>query len=371
MQVFASLFSFPHMLLFFLCWIVSSLFKPLLVVSLIGVLTSSPTAAIKKGRMLFSAIQYLLFCKEKKWKKPEADPDSFFKHASDGKQQKIERKTIIFLRHGESTWNDTFNKGDRPVVSFILNFLPNLLKAIFMEWLFFVTGMSNESWFYDSALSEKGIKQALGVQEFLKTNPEFMTPKEQKLLRLLVGDKSVPAQLVSSNLRRAISTMLIGFSDRLQKEYASDNVLLLAELQEISFNPDALSITAAREKVIPPWTDPKSIRQFYDKDRVDPRMNSGNKRVDGKGLERLQAFCKTVFEDIDKDNIIAAGHSLWFKAFFQTYLPYGTDHVAKKKKLVNGAMCGFTLERILVDEANKQWAYRIDPTSLVVLHGGF
>ncbi|GKZ01083.1 hypothetical protein MPSEU_001059900 [Mayamaea pseudoterrestris] len=371
MYFFNSLFCFPHMIFFFLSWIASSLFKPLLVVSLIGVLTSSPSSALKKGQMLVSTIQYLLFCKEKKWKKPKEDPDSFFETVPTGKQPKIQRKTIIFVRHGESTWNDTFNKGDRPVVSFILNFIPNLVKAIFMEWFFFVTGESNESWFYDSALSEKGIKQALGIQGFLKTNPKFATPKEQKMLRLLVGDKSVPAQLVSSNLRRAISTMLIGFSDRLQHNYSRDNVLLLAELQEISFNPDALSITAPREQVIPPWTDPKSIHPFYEKGRVDPGMNTGNKRVDGNGLERLQAFCKTAFDDIGKDNIIAAGHSLWFKAFFQTYLPHTTDHVAKKKKLVNGGMCGFTLERILVDEATKQWAYRIDPTSLVVFHGGF
>jgi hypothetical protein len=50
------------------------------------------------------------------------------------------------------------------------------------------------------------------VQQFLRTNISSATPKEQKLLRLLVGDKSVPAQLVSSNLRRAVSTMLIDFS---------------------------------------------------------------------------------------------------------------------------------------------------------------
>jgi broad specificity phosphatase PhoE len=369
MSILGSLFSLPNMFLFYLFWIVSSISRPLLLVSLVCVLVSSPSAAVRKAQLFVSAIQYLLLCNDKKWKKPKEDPDSYFTTGS--ANGKIERKTVIFLRHGESSWNDTFNKGDRSAVNFLVYFIPNLIKAIFMEWYFWVTGQANESWFYDSALSEKGIKQSLTVQQFLQTNVDFATPKEQKMLRLLVGDKSVPAQLVSSNLRRAITTMLIGFTDRLEKKHDNDNILILPELQEISFNPDALSITNPRDKVLPAWTDPKSIHAYYEQNRVDTRMNTGNKPINGNGLMRLQSFCKTIFEDIDKEHVIAAGHSLWFKAFFQTFLPHSSDHISKKKKLVNGAMCGFTLERILVDEKTKQWAYRIDPNSLVVLHGGF
>jgi broad specificity phosphatase PhoE len=384
MGLFGSLMGLPYMVFFYLIWIAASLARPLLVVTLICLVTS-PTAAFQKIRMFVLSVQYLLFCNDKKWAEPKEDPDSFFVAAAgtDTSKKTIERKTVIFLRHGESSWNDTFNKGDRTTVSFIINFIPNLFKAIAIEWFFLITGEANESWFFDSPLSDKGIQQSLSVQQFLRTNPSFATPKEQKLLRLLVGDKSVPAQLVSSNLRRAVSTMLIGFSDRLQQNYPNDNVLVLGELQEISFNPDALSIAAPHQSFLPPYSDPKSIHAFYQSNRVDTKVNMGNKRLPGNGLERMQSFCQTVFETIDKPNVIAAGHSLWFKAFFQTYLPHSCDHVSKKKKLVNGAMCGFVLERVLISEeggingsstANgkaKQWAYRIDPTSLVVLQGGF
>ena len=51
-----------------------------------------------------------------------------------------------FIKHisGESTWNDTFNKGDRKMTSFLISFIPNLLKAFGTEWYFMVSGESDE-----------------------------------------------------------------------------------------------------------------------------------------------------------------------------------------------------------------------------------
>ena len=53
----------------------------------------------------------------------------------------IQRKTIYFVRHGESTWNDTFNKGKhRSVIVFVLGFIPNLIKALLYELYLLLSG---------------------------------------------------------------------------------------------------------------------------------------------------------------------------------------------------------------------------------------
>jgi len=351
-----SLLSLPYMALFFISWIVASLVRPFLLVTLLACLCN-PTAALRKAKLFATTIQYLLLCNDKKWKQPKEDPLSYFQDAD----AKVETKTIVFVRHGESTWNDTFNRGGRPKMSFILNFIPNLMYAACVEWYMFLTGQDEESWFYDSPLSEKGLGQALGVHSFLQSSLEYKTPREAELIRHMLNG----SQLVSSNLRRAISTMAVGLQERLSR--TGDSMLILPELQEISRNPDALSITPPHGTVIPSWTDPDYLKPILTK-HVDTSMHTGNKPVDSNGLKRMQAFCKVAFEDIDNNCIIACGHSLWYRSFFRTYLPRELDHVAKRKKLVNGGCVGFVLKRVTTDSGKH---YMIDPSSVTVLHGGF
>ena len=354
MSIFAEIYNLPSTAL----WVLSSLFRPFCVVSLILVV-SNPTAALRKFELFVTTFQYLLFCKDKKWKTPE-DPAPYFEKVT---SNKIEQKTILFVRHGESTWNDTFNKGDRSTAAFVLNFVPNLLKAIAYELYFWIAGQADESWFYDAPLSDKGLNQAKGVRGYLQSKAEFLPPKEAKYHALLWKD----SQLVSSNLRRAISTMMVGFQDRLKSSDEKDTVLILPALQEISFNPDALSITPAKGKVTPAWTDPLALRKLYSK--VDTTMHTGNKAVTSNGLLRLEEFSKICFEDISKDTIVAAGHSLWFRSFFRTYLPHSLEHISKKKKLVNGGIVGFTFQRTKTEKG--EWKYLVEAKSIEVLHGGF
>lgn len=370
-----SILSLPYILLFYISWLFASLLRPFIVVSL-GCVLSNPAAALRKGQLFAATLTYLVFCNDKSWKKPKADPASFFENTDNDPQNEkvVDKKTVIFVRHGESAWNETFNKGDRSVVNFVLYFIPNLVKAIGTEWYFWCAGQANESWFFDSPLSEKGRKQAESIRNFLKTDLSYVTPKEAELIRLLLGDKQGPTtQMVCSNLRRAIATVAIGFQDRFAKNYEKDQILILPALQEISRNPDALTITPAKGQVVPAWTDPKILADIY-KTNVDTSLHTGNKAVTSNGLLRLQEFCKLAFEDIQKDNIIVGGHSLWFRSFFRTFLPYSSDHVSKKKKLINGGIVGFTLQRIKVKGSNDDglsYKYMIDPTSIVVLHGGF
>jgi hypothetical protein len=387
----------PYELLFLSVWIAASLARPFALMTVICLLFH-PTATWRKFQLFVSTIQYLILCNDKKWKALPNDPASYYDQVTSENGSytggtKIQRKTVIFVRHGESTWNDTFNKGDRSVVNFILYFIPNLIYAVCCEYYFWVSGQANESWFYDSPLSEKGKRQAMGVSAFLAQDPAYLTPKEAALVSIMRGGDQTSSgsndsgaevatngtsssltasssQLVSSNLRRAIATMAIGFQQRLDAKYDKDKILILPSLQEISRNPDALCITPPYSSVVPAWTDPvASLQPIYDQ-QVDISMHTGNKPVASNGLLRIQEFCRIVFSDsIHKESVIVAGHSLWFRSFFQTYLPMNNTHVAKKKKLVNGGLVGFTLMRIEVTPS--QVEYMIDPASIVVLHGGF
>lgn len=367
-----AIIAIPFVLLFFATWIAASLIRPLLYVSLVCLL-ANPWSAFHKARMFGISIIYLVACNDKKWKSPKEDPASYF-NKEDGDED-VERKTLIFVRHGESTWNDTFNKGDRSKVAFVAGFIPGLVWAVAVEIYLFVSGQSNESWLFDSPLSYKGVRQATDVKQFLRTS-KHITASEAEIMGLMTAsgtkEGEVPSsQLVSSNLRRAISTMALGFQDRLERNLADDKILIIPQLQEISRNPDALSITPPKGSVIPSWIDREIDAVYFErlyKDQVDTHLHTGNKPVDTNGLKRLEAFCDVAFSEIKKDTIIAAGHSLWFRSFFRTYLPHKFYHISKKKKLINGGCASFTLMKKTTSEGDK---FMIDPKSLHVIYGGF
>ena len=45
----------------------------------------------------------------------------------------------------------------------------------------------------------------------------------------------------------------------------------------------------------------------------------------------------------DADVVVAGGHSIWFREFFKTYLPFDSECLGKKKKIVNCGMVSFDL----------------------------
>lgn len=347
--------------------------RPLLLATVLCLL-ANPKAAQTKLKLFANTFQFLFFSKDKKWIKPAEDPASFF---PDGENDpKVTKKTVIFLRHGESTWNDTFNKGDRKMGAFITGFFPGIVKSFATEWYFLVSGQCYESWFFDSPLSAKGIAQAEAVAKFLRdTDPAFATPKEAHLLKLIKGeatdDNNRKCQLISSNLRRAISTCSIALKDRLDNDTKNnDKILILQELQEASINPDAQSIAPAKSPLVTAFTDSDRVKEIY-ATQSDTSLNNGNKSITSNGLLRMQSFCKLLFdgEHIPAHDVLCTGHSYWFRAFFQTYLPKDFEHVCKKKKLINGGVVGFTLWHKKMDDGEDR--YMIDPNSLVVLYGGF
>lgn len=98
---------------------------------------------------------------------------------------------------------------------------------------------------------------------------------------------------------------------------------------------------------------------------LDMSQNSGNKPIFGTGYQRLQAFSNWVFGR-EEETIIAAGHSLWFRHFFKTYLPKDLKHDANTYKIENCGVVAFDFEK---DPHSDRFA--IDVSSISVVYGGF
>mmetsp|Transcript_4071 Transcript_4071/g.4863 ORF Transcript_4071/g.4863 Transcript_4071/m.4863 type:complete len:358 (-) Transcript_4071:189-1262(-) len=333
-----------------------------------GMLLFHLPTVLYKARLTFRGIMYLIFCNDKSWKKPQ-DPASIIGPFIES-GGKIEKKTIYFVRHGESTWNDTFNKGKhRSAVQFALGFLPGLIKAVSYESWLVLTGKI-DSWFYDSPMSFLGQTQVDELAKFMAATSHNPT-SDEKHLAVLRGDPGAPpSTILCSSLRRALSTMAAGFRDRLSRR-PEESILVIPSLQEISRNPDTLSITPAFTEVKASWIDRESkicdFQAIFTK-QVDVSLHSGNKPINTNGLLRMTEFCDYCFSSVKEDHIIAGGHSIYFRSFFRTFLPYTEDHIAKKNKIVNAGVVAFDLIKASTPNGEK---YMVDPKSVSVVFGGF
>jgi hypothetical protein len=119
-------------------WIQDDLIRPVLILVCAMLLYNLPTV-LYKVRMFLRGILYFVMCWDKSWKLPQ-DPGSIFgPHLSQGLP--VQRKTVYFVRHGESTWNDTFNKGShRSWSSFLIGFFPGLIKSVLYEIYLLLSG---------------------------------------------------------------------------------------------------------------------------------------------------------------------------------------------------------------------------------------
>lgn len=123
----------------FIEWFIENWLRPLLILSCGMLLFDLPTF-IYKVRLTLQGILYLLFCNDKSWKKPQ-DPATIFNPVVSSGGEGVEKKTIYFVRHGESTWNDTFNKGShRSALVFALGFIPGMIKALLYELYLVLSG---------------------------------------------------------------------------------------------------------------------------------------------------------------------------------------------------------------------------------------
>lgn len=119
-------------------WLVENYQRPILILTC-GMLIFNLPTLFYKLKLAILGILYLLFCNDKSWKKPQ-DPASIFAPVMSSGGA-VGRKTVYFVRHGESTWNDTFNKGHhRSAANFAIGFIPGLIKACLFEYYLILTG---------------------------------------------------------------------------------------------------------------------------------------------------------------------------------------------------------------------------------------
>lgn len=211
------------------------------------------------------------------------------------------------------------------------------------------------------------------MSQFLKKAKPSDDAIAHHIATLKASPDAPASKILCSSLRRAVTTMVGGFKDRLARR-PQEKILILPALQEISRNPDTLSITPPHTPIQASWIDKTSKLADFSStyiNQVDMSLHAGNKPLNTNGLKRMREFCDFVFSPSCQERyVIVGGHSIWFRSFFQTFLPYSeNDHVGKMKKIVNCGIVVLTL--IKVTRPSGQPTYMIDPKSVDVIYGGF
>lgn len=332
---------------------------------------------IPKGRLAIWAFWYFFLSSDKKCNKPQDN-------MCDMNAPSCKKMKIVFIRHGESEWNAVFNEGTKLMMPI------RLVVALFKEarMLF-----DQDSLFMDSPLSEIGVDQAWKLMSILASAPAMDISKERaslpveklevnEIISIIRGDLEKNGQqetmMVSSNLRRAISTGLIALSPRLLKTPAhKDKVQIMTHLQEISRNMDTLALAPAKTQPQIPRKEAELkymgdvLAHFY-KTRLDIRHYTGNKSLKQKAIKRQDAFVKWLLTQCGNKQtenniscVIVFGHSLWFQEFFKSYLPKSAKHQAKTCKIKNGGCIAFDFYY------DSKKVGRIPSDSIKSIHGGF
>ena len=328
---------------------------------------------VHKVTLFLLGVVHMLLSSDRRWAKAGlVDPDVLERE----KVEDLASVTLVFIRHGESAWNDIFNKGFGP------SFVGRLARGIVMEIVHFAT---LGSVFLDSELNHEGVAQAAALRAFIQgaaraagaegeagaTGASAEARRRRDVVRALAGAGEASV-VVSSNLRRAIATVVVCLWDRLA--LGRERVLLMSELQEISRNVDTLSVSPPGR--VPEMPDVEAYVRGHPAaggapavaSVLDGNLNRGNKSWRGHGIDRLRGFASWSVARKEKV-VIVAGHSLWFKYFFQTFLPHASTHVGKTAKIANGGVVALTLT-CGVDKEGRT-VYRVPPESVLPIHLGF
>lgn len=150
---------------------------------------------------------------------------------------------------------------------------------------------------------------------------------EASIIKILSGrDNTTSSVIVSSSLRRAISTTTLALWERVLR--TSEKIHILSSLQEISRNVDTYALSPANTCPDLPFARVAPHCEGFAPSVFNCSDNFGNKTRNFYGIKRLKAFNDWAFNR-SEDVIIVGGHSLWFKYYFQTYLPHKFDHGSK------------------------------------------
>mmetsp|Transcript_17109 Transcript_17109/g.28342 ORF Transcript_17109/g.28342 Transcript_17109/m.28342 type:complete len:351 (+) Transcript_17109:25-1077(+) len=315
---------------------------------------------LHKFNMWIHGVVHLIFTQETRWKPEKLDDPATLLEAKESGQEVV-KKTIIFIRHGESQWNWVFNDGKSPLRFLKPSFFINLATAMFYETLDAVTG---DSVFLDSPLSQEGVEQARSLSEFLEQKEPHEDKEIEKMRQILLGNET-ESIVCSSNLRRALVTTAIGLWPRLKKK--QEKMHILSSLQESSRNVDTMSLSLPDS--YPPLPVAQDSLEGFDPEKLFiTAENKGNKSICEKGSVRMFEFAEWVFASNSADVIIAGGHSLYFRNFFRSFLPHSSSHAAKKHKIKNGGAVSFTFYKSKLGDKE---LYMVEEKSIRQIHLGF
>ena len=266
---------------------------------------------------------------------------------------KLKKKTLVFVRHGESVWNEVFNRGKGP------GFVYRLLASFFRELYQLTFG---DSLMIDSPLSGIGEPQGKDLAVFMQQRKlgsvmYNLKRAEEIFHKIKSGDRD--CKLIASNLRRSMATAAIGFSARISR--TREKIQIVPYLQEITRNVDAVSMAGKGEVQA---ILGGSLSSVDTEALFDPRINTGSKPVSLTGSKRIDLFSQWVYHQ-KEDIIVAAGHSLYFKFFLITFLPKSFDHICKKKKMRNSAVIAFDIVQ------DSEGSVMILPDTLTTLYLGY
>ena len=352
-------------------------------------------AVLFKTGLFARALAHMALSREKSgWPKNRPDP-AVAQDVSSGDVVSVKR--VIFVRHGESTWNEIFNRG------FNFRFPLRLFEGLLSEFLLLFT---KSSFFVDAPLSDYGYEQARELRRFLrgydgdaagaafdaarlsersnddKTIDAVTAARRTRRVAdadALAGKKKTSI-IVSSNLRRAVATNAIGFWDRLAR--TGEKIYVLSCMQEMARNVDTCALAGARQcpplhgiesKVEDINATPMGRMVLGDSGSVvglNAHFNTGNKPIGRVGWNGLLEFAEWTSAQ-DAECVVAGGHSLWFKEFFKAFLNKSAAKrdVAARKKIVNCGVVGFTLTHVKHPRHGN--VFQIDPESIDSIYGGF
>ncbi|KNC82583.1 hypothetical protein SARC_05134 [Sphaeroforma arctica JP610] len=262
----------------------------------------------------------------------------------------LQYKTLVFIRHGESDWNEVFNRALQR--NQVFNFVSGSFG--FGEYSFPISNQMCRFWtllfgsFSEGTDSRDHDAHDSGLF-VLRLTTETIAEEGRKLVNGDLDGPSHKSVLVCSNLRRAIATATLGLRDRIQR--TGEKIHMLSCLQEISRNVDTIALALPHKPLIgrparpdvmwngtggygicitDSWVpDMHGLGDFLWKGYspetcYDVTSNFGTKVPDASnGLMRMNEFAEWCFERSEDTVIVAGGHSLYGREFFKAFLPRG------------------------------------------------
>ncbi|EZG47205.1 histidine phosphatase superfamily (branch 1) protein [Gregarina niphandrodes] len=300
----------------------------------------------------------------------------------------MRRYRVVYIRHGESMWNKLFNRGIGLVS------LGRIIGGVIDE---LIMATEVDSQILDSPLSAVGVQQANELCSWLlsasSTNsapvtgptPTPTSPTPTTSAVAMTGGDAISGPraftesymdkcvFLSSNLRRAMSTLLIGFGKRIKD---SNRVRVLSCLQETTRNPD--SITYALEGCATPIAlfnteeVPDELAQLA-LTKLNWIYNKGNRGVFERLSHRFQTLIDYLDQCYEKEMVttfVISGHSLFLKKFVRFLLPdeQCATQLATRRKITN---CGMLTFDIISTDLDGKRYHAIDSKSIELTRGHY